>query len=133
MHLNKMKYKEVNEYLKHKKTIIVPFGSNEQHGPHLPLGTDTFVAERIAHEAGKRGETMVAPVIPVGFSPGLHTQFPGTITLGAKTYISMILDILGSLVRSGFRDLLLLTGHGMNWAPMKTALLEFLDTHDARA
>lgn len=132
MLLENMKHPEIKAYLEHKKSIIVPFGSTEQHGPHLPTGTDTFVAAHIAREAGKRTETVIAPVIPVGFSPGLHTLFPGTITIGAQTYISLVLDILESIVASGFRDILLITGHGMNWPPLKTAMMEFLNQHNAR-
>jgi creatinine amidohydrolase len=133
MLLEEMKHPEIKAYLAHKKSIIVPFGSTEQHGPHLPTGTDTFVAAHIAQEVGKRTGTVVAPVIPVGFSPGLHTLFPGTITIGAQTYISLVLDILESIVASGFRDILVMTGHGMNWSPLKTAMLEFLNKHAARA
>jgi creatinine amidohydrolase len=133
MLLQEMKHPEIKDYLEQKKSIIVPFGSTEQHGPHLPMGTDTFVAACIAEEVGKRTRTVVAPVMPVGFSPGLHTLFPGTITIGAQTYISLIEDILGSIVTIGFRDMLVLTGHGMNWPPLKTAMMEFLNTHDGRA
>ncbi|MBN1877387.1 MAG: creatininase family protein [Anaerolineae bacterium] len=133
MLLQELKHPEIKTYLERKKTIILPFGSMEQHGPHLPTGTDTFVAARLAEEVGKRTGTVVAPVIPVGFSPGVHTLFPGTITLGAHTYISLVHDILSSIVASGFRDMLVLTGHGMNWSPLKTALMEFLNTHDGRA
>src|SRR5512134_1045561 len=133
MLLEQMKHPEIKAYLEHKKSIIVPFGSTEQHGPHLPTGTDTFVAAHIAREAGKRTGTVVAPVMPVGFSTGLHTLFPGTITIRAQTYIDLILDMLNSIVNSGFRDILVMTGHGMNWSPLKTAMLEFLNQHDARA
>jgi len=132
MLLENMKHPEIKAYLEQKKSIIVPFGSTEQHGPHLPTGTDTFVAAHIAEEAGKRTGTVVAPVIPVGFSPGLHPLFPGTITIGAQTYISLALDIMNCIVSSGFRDILVLTGHGMNWAPLKTAMMEFLNKNDAR-
>jgi creatinine amidohydrolase len=132
MLLETMKHPEIKAYLEHKKSIIVPFGSTEQHGPHLPTGTDTIVAAHIAEEAGKRTGTMVAPVMPLGFSPGLHTLFPGTIAIGAQTYISLALDVLECIVSSGFRDILVLTGHGMNWAPLKTAMMEFLNKHDAR-
>jgi len=132
MLLENLKHPEIKAYLEHKKSIIVPFGSTEQHGPHLPISTDTILAACIAEEAGRRTETMVAPVMPVGFSPGLHTLFPGTLTLGAQTYISLVLDIFESIVSSGFRDILVLTGHGMNQAPLKTAMLEFLNKHDGR-
>ncbi len=133
MLLQEMKHPEIKNYLERKKSIIMPFGSTEQHGPHLPTGTDTFVAARIAEEVGKQTKTLVAPVMPVGFSPGLHTLFPGTITIGAQTYISLVQDVLESIVASGFRDMLVLTGHGMNWPPLKTAMLEFLNSHEGRA
>ena len=124
---------DVQAYLERKKTIIIPFGSTEQHGPHLPTGTDTLLAEAIAIEAGKRSQTIVAPVAPIGFSPGLHPHFAGTITLQAVTYIHLVQDILRSLHKAGFSDFLLLTGHGLNYSPLKTALLDFLNTANARA
>lgn len=64
MELEKKKHPEIKAYLERKKSIIVPFGSMEQHGPHLPTGTDTFVAAHLAREAGKRTGTVVAPVMP---------------------------------------------------------------------
>lgn len=133
MQLEQMTTYDVQAYLKHKKTIIIPFGSTEQHGPHLPIATDTLIAEAIAKEAGKRSQTIVAPVTPLGFSPGLHPHFAGTITLQAVTYIHVIQDILRSLHNAGFSDFLLLTGHGLNYSPLKTALLDFLNTANARA
>ncbi len=133
MLLENMKFSEVQEYLENKKSIILPFGSMEQHGPHLPLGTDTILAAHIANEAGKRTNTIVAPALSVGFSPGLHTKFPGTISIGAQTYISFVLDVFESVIGSGFRDLLVITGHGMNIHPLKTAMLDYLNNHNARA
>ena len=77
MQLEEITTYDIQAYREHKKTIILPFGSTEQHGPHLPMGTDTLIAEAIAKEAGKRSQTMVAPVVPIGFSPGLHPHFAG--------------------------------------------------------
>jgi creatinine amidohydrolase len=133
MQLENLTTYEVQKYLEHKKTIIIPFGSTEQHGPHLPIGTDTFIAEAIARQAGLITQTMVAPVMPVGFSPGLHTHFAGTISLSASTYLMIVQDTLAALLASGFSDFFLLTGHGLNYSPLKTGLLEFLDRHNARA
>ena len=133
MQLAELTTYQIQDYLERKKTIVLPFGSTEQHGPHLPMGTDAFVAAAIANEAGSRSHTIVAPVAPLGFSPGLHSHFAGTISLKATTYIQLVQDILGSLVNAGFEDFLLLTGHGLNYSPLKTALLDFLDTHNARA
>jgi creatinine amidohydrolase len=133
MQLENLKYPEVRKYLKSKKSIIIPFGSTEQHGPHLPIGTDTIIAKSIANEVGNRTKTIVGPVLPVGFSPGLHTKFPGTISIGSKTYIALVLEILKGITNSGFRDLMIVSGHGMNMHPLRTAIMEFLDNNDARA
>jgi creatinine amidohydrolase len=133
MQLENLKYPEIATYLKTKKSIIIPFGSIEQHGPHLPLGTDTIIAKYIANEVGSCTNTIVAPVMPFGFSPGLHTKFPGTISIGSNTYIAMIMEIIKAITNSGFRDLMIISGHGMNMHPLRTAIMEFLDNNDARA
>lgn len=66
MLLQEIKYSDVEEYLKVKKTVIVPLGSTEQHGLHAPLGTDAITAFEIAKEVGKRTSTIVAPVLSYG-------------------------------------------------------------------
>ncbi len=131
MLLEEMSIIEIEEYLKTKSTIILPFGSIEQHSYHLPAGTDTIIAQMLAVEVGIRTKSVVAPVIPIGFSPGLHTKFPGTISFKSQTYINLILDILDSIIKTGFKKILILTGHGLNISPIKTAVLEFLDKNDA--
>lgn len=131
MLLSELKYKEVEDYLTKKKTIILPCGSNEQHGLHCPLGNDSITAFEIAKEAGKQSDTIVAPVLPYGFSPGLHTNFPGTVSISGTTFIALITDILKSFYRSGFRNILLFNGHGLNYSPLNTAVCDFLDDHEA--
>lgn len=117
--------------MKTKSAIILPFGSIEQHSYHLPLGTDSFIAQALAEEAGKITKTIVAPLSKIGFSPGLHTKFPGTITYRSLTFINIIFDILDSLIQTGFKKILILTAHGLNFSPLKTAVLDFLDKNDA--
>ena len=124
---------DIDDYLKKSKTIILPFGSLEQHGPHLPCGTDTFIAERIALEASKEHQFMVAPVLPFGFSPGLHPQMTGTVTISAITYITLVKEILDNLTRSGFSKFVCITGHGMNFSPLKTAVMDFLNENNGKA
>jgi len=132
MLLSEMKYPEVEAYLKLKRTIIVPCGSHEQHGPFAPLGTDSMIAMAIASEAGRRTDTMVAPVLAYGFSPGLHSTFTGTISLRGSTYMAFVEDVLDSLFRSGFKEILFLTGHGMNMSPLQTVVADYLDKNDGR-
>ena len=131
MLLSEMKHPEVAEYLKTKKTIILPCGSTEQHGLHAPIGTDTISCYEIAKEVGIRTSTIVAPALPYGFSQGLHCTFPGTISLSGTTFIAVIHDVLESLVRSGFHDILIITGHGMNISPLHVAVTDFLHSNDA--
>jgi creatinine amidohydrolase len=133
MQLAEITTNAVQDYLDRKRTILLPFGATEQHGPHLPIGTDTIIAEALARAAGERSGTMIAPALPVGFSPGLHSHFAGTVSFKAATYLAVIEDLLDSLLAAGFHDFLLLTGHGLNYSPLKTALLDFLDRRNARA
>ncbi len=131
MLLAEMKHPEVESYLEGKKTVIVPCGSTEQHGLHAPLGTDAITSFEIAKEAGKRAATVVAPVLSFGFSPGLHCTFPGTVSLRGTTLIAVVEDLLESLLRSGFFEIMFLSGHGMNMGPLNTAVGDFLNYNDA--
>jgi creatinine amidohydrolase len=97
---------------------IVPFGSLEQHGPHLPVEVDSLlageVALRTARKLTDRGESVVVlPVVWTGVSEH-HMNFGGTVTLDLCTYTALADGICRSLVRHGFRRLVLLNGHGGN-------------------
>jgi creatinine amidohydrolase len=119
--LQENKWGDVEQYLKSKKTIIVPFGSTEQHGKHLPLGTDAFVAIKVAEEAGKRTETLVAPPNWLGWAPH-HMAFPGTITLRPETLTDLVMDIGKSLIYHGFEKIIIVNGHReANLPPLKIA------------
>lgn len=104
-------------YLRDKLDIaLLPIGSLEQHGPHLPLDTDSFDARYILEEAVKLiddPKPPILPTIPYGVSDH-HMDFPGTITLRAETLESVILDIGRSVAENGFRKLLICNGHGGN-------------------
>lgn len=109
---------EVGELAEHGAVVVVPIGAMEQHGPHLPLETDFYlaneVAERAAGEACRRGaRVVVTPPLWAGFSPH-HMQFPGTISLRSETLLSMVSDVCDSLWKHGFRRILVLNGHGGN-------------------
>ena len=95
-------------------TIILPLGSTEQHGPHLPLGTDTILAEALANRlAASLPEALVAPPLPIGCSDE-HAGFPGLLSLDAETLASVIVDCARRLVAWGMKRLVLLSAHGGN-------------------
>jgi len=95
--------------------LILPLGSVEQHGRHLPLGTDTMLAHALSIAAANLmlGRVVVLPPPWYGFSPH-HMRFPGTITLQTDTMIAFVEDAAASVVHHGFRRLILLNGHGGN-------------------
>jgi len=113
-----MTWEEVSEALKETDIVILPVASTEQHGPHLPLGTDsinaTYLVRRIAEKLSEEGiKVVVAPTIPFGASSA-HMAFPGTITLSFSTLATLIKEICHSLYAHGFRKFVLLSLHGGN-------------------
>ncbi len=94
-------------------TVILPLGATEQHGPHLPLGTDTHRAEALARRLAERLPVLVAPVIPVGCSDE-HGGFAGLLSLEAETLAAVIVDCARRMVEWGIRRLAVLSAHGGN-------------------
>jgi len=92
------------------KTIILPFGSTEQHGPHLPVGTDTMVATALARDAAVMANVLVAPPLWFGWSPH-HMILPGTITIRPEILAEIAFDIILSLHIHGFDKFVLINGH----------------------
>lgn len=96
--------------------VLLPVGAVEQHGPHLPVGTDRFTAEYIARAAAAAAAptpVLVAPTLPFGSSQH-HLPFGGTLSLGTETYYRVLSDLCESLIVCGFRRIFILNGHGGN-------------------
>ena len=95
-------------------TVVLPLGATEQHGPHLPLGTDTFRAAALAEQlAAALPDTLVAPVLPIGCSDE-HTGFAGLLSLDHTTLAGVIVDCAMRMAGWGVRRLVLLSSHGGN-------------------
>jgi creatinine amidohydrolase len=109
---------------------ILPTASIEQHGPHLPVVTDTLlcgtVAQRAAEKASARTAVLVAPVLPYCNSHH-HRPFAGVLSLAAPTYMAAVTDILEGLALSGFRKILILNGHGGNTDSNAVVGLDFVN------
>ena len=100
--------------------LIVPLGATEQHGPHLPLGTDADIADHLARLAAERVPgAVVAPALPFG-SSGEHQGFAGTLSIGAAC-TELVLVELGRSASETFDRLLYLNAHGGNAAPLAAA------------
>ncbi|MFW6147572.1 MAG: creatininase family protein [Thermodesulfobacteriota bacterium] len=106
-------WQEVEEMDRANTPILIPLGSTEQEGTHLPLGVDTYVAEHLAHEAAKETNALAGPSLPVGYSEWF-SQFPGTVSLKAETLLQVLREYTLSLIRDGFRKLIFVNGHGGN-------------------
>lgn len=97
-----------------RRVAVLPVGSTEQHGPHLPLATDSVIAWTIASEIAARYPVRLLP--PIQFSCSQeHADWPGTVSITARTLISVVTDIADSLRRTGVTGLVLVNGHGGNY------------------
>lgn len=101
-------------------TAVFPIGSVEQHGLHCPLGTDTLIAQIIARGVADRLEALCLPPLWFGVSPH-HMDFAGSLTIRPSVLTSLLEDLLESLIRHGFKNVLLLNGHGGNTASIDAA------------
>jgi creatinine amidohydrolase len=111
----KLTWPEINDAVEMRKVCIVPCGSVEQHGPHLPLDVDIVCPTEIARGAGRQlpDRILVLPTVAYGYT-GHVMDFPGTINNHWEHFIDHVLDITKSLAYHGFKKILLLNGHGSN-------------------
>ncbi len=110
MDLAELSWPEVKEYLGRRKDIIVPLGSVEEHGYHLPLSTDSDIALGISKEVSSRTDIILAPLIHYGVC-NTTRAYPGTIAITFDSMRSLIADILSSLEDSGFERIYFISGH----------------------
>ena len=104
---------EIAAQLRRNPLVIFPAGSVEQHGPHLPTGTDIYAANVIAHAVAERMDGLVLPGGPLGVTP-MHAPFEGTITLTPETYMQVVTETCVSTARHGAQRCLILNWHEGN-------------------
>lgn len=122
---------EAGEAIRGLRVCIQPLGSTEQHGPHLPVGTDNYLAWELALRVAQRVGAVVLPVLPYGqVWSGAH--YPGTISLGEETVVSLLCDVVESLARQGARTVALLSAHMGNLSPAQRAARRLKDRVDVR-
>lgn len=110
-------------------TIVFAVGSDEQHGPCLPVSTDTILGDEISLEvARKLGKALKGPTINIGCSEH-HMGFPGTITLRKETLQGVVKDYVDSLVRHGFKRIVVIPSHGGNFRPLAEISDDLQEAH----
>lgn len=111
--------------------VVVPVGSLEQHGPHLPLDTDTCIAAAVAAGVAERLGGWCAPPVAYG-SSGEHQDFPGTTSIGTTVLTELLVELARS-VRSWATQLVLVNGHGGNLEAVRAAVMKLrYERHDVR-
>ncbi len=112
--LDRMTFDEVETYLKTGEGIIIlPLGSTEEHGPHGPMGTDTFAARIVCRGVADRLDAILAPAVPFGMCFD-QRHFKGTIALKPSTYSFLLKEICDNFIRDGYRLVLAISGHRGN-------------------
>lgn len=122
---------EIHEMNRGNMIILIPLGSTEQEGTHLPLGVDTYVAKAIANEVAKETGSLVGPALPVGYSEWF-CEFPGTISLKMETFTKVLSEYISSLINHGFRKLIFINGHGGNSSGVDVVSREFIMNHEVQ-
>jgi creatinine amidohydrolase len=108
--LGEMTDPEVEAFLARSRTVIVPVGSTEQHGPHAPLATDVLIPVEVARRIAPRANAVVAPSISYALSYP-HVGFTGVVHIRIPTFMALIEDVCVSLAAVGFRRIVFLNGH----------------------
>jgi len=136
MHTDGFKFEEYTRedlrIIAPKALVIIPVGAIEQHGPHLPVGTDSIKVDYYVAQAAQRlqrYDLLVAPTIWYGHSDH-HLDFPGTMSLRGDTLLAVLCDLGDSLVKGGFRRIFILSGHGGNKPIITRAVQELVLRHD---
>ena len=124
MRIAEMNWMQVEQHVKRDQRAVLPIGSTEQHA-QLSLSVDSILAERVSVEAAQTIAVPVFPAIQYGFTPSF-VDYPGTVTLSLATLCALVCEVLDSMVRSGFRQIVIVNGHGGN-APAQSAVLEWLN------
>lgn len=127
--IKNMTRNEVKEAISNFPVAILPLGATEQHGPHLPLGVDIFLAESLAEKVSSKTGALLLPSLPFGYS-WVWRDIPGTISLQQNIIEEIIKDVGRSVNRYGIKMLVLINGHDANNASMKYAVRELSDELD---
>jgi len=121
--LASLSWPDAKKLLSGVDTVLIPVGSIEQHGPHLPLSTDTDIAREVCSRASALSQVPFTPAIAFGFSIE-HQSFSGTLTLSPETFLSLVREVSASLRSHGFRKIVYVNAHGGNTGLLRAVIQE---------
>jgi len=111
--IEEMTPEEITEALKVVDTVLVPLGTIEQHGPHLPVGTDVLIPTEIAKRVAEKAEVLVAPPVYYGNSLSMQ-EMRGVVTITPEALAALLFELCRSFVKQGFKKIVFINGHGGN-------------------
>ena len=114
-----------------RDNVVVALGATEQHGRHMPLATDALIGDHLARLLAERLDAFLAPTLRLGCSEH-HIGFAGTMSVSGETYGAIIGDLVSSLLRGGFRRIVLVPTHGGNFAPLAAGIAKLDDAERER-
>ena len=126
MELCNLTWPEAEAWAKKNPVVIIPTGSTEQHGPHLPLKVDIASADYVARKVAEKTNMLVTPPLNFGYSE-LWFHYPGTISFRPETFRAAVYDICHSLIRGGFKKIFILNGHNPNLLQVQAVVYELAD------
>lgn len=131
LELTKLTTEQLRQILKQEERLVgvLPFGSVEQHGPHLPLGTDYLGAEAICRLLCERSKALLLPSVPFGISLH-HAAWPGTISISSETLLRLVTEVTTALSSHGLRRFLWINHHGGNTPTLQLARQQIALNHE---
>ncbi len=118
---------DIASYMRSNPQLIIPVGTTEQHGPHLPLGCDTTIVERLSDDLSREFNVLRAPTLEYGVNAATVKPFPGAASLSGKTLHRVMNDLIGSWEASGFEQFVIITAHSQE--PHQEALCTIHTRH----
>ena len=122
-------YEDLNEAISKNAVILLPVGQTEEHGLHLPVKTDVFIAEKICEKIAELGEipVIVMPAIYYGYSTKEVFKWPGCPGVKIETFISLVYDICSSLIKMGFKKIVIVSSHGNHTGALEVVVRKIAD------
>ena len=128
------KWPELKELIKKDALIILPVGQVEEHGKHLPVKTDTCIAEEVAKRIGESLKDeiplLIMPAVWSGYSMKSVAKWPGTIRLKQETFINMVFDICSSIIEMGFKKIMIISTHGNHTGALRVVTRNIADAYN---